>query len=167
MLVHDAVIRDVLDADVPAILALNDEFVEYLAPMEEGDCAGYRKNATYFRVIDIAGEVAGFLIAYRPGLPYGSTNYRWFCETYDDFVYVDRIVISAGQQGKQLGRLFYDDIQAFTRKEGLKRVTCEYNCMPMNVGSQKFHNAYGFTEVGTQWLNDGKKQVSMQSFEVT
>lgn len=160
------VIRDVQDRDIPAILELNEEFVEYLAPMDAEECAEYRQSAAYFRVIDEGGELAGFLIAYKPGADYESDNYSWFSGKYDDFVYVDRIVIAAGHQGKQFGRLFYDDVQAFARSSGQARITCEYNSEPMNVGSQKFHAAYGFEEVGRQWLNEGKKQVSLQSFSL-
>ncbi len=161
-----AFIRDVQDSDISAILELNEEFVEYLAPMDAEECAEYRQSAAYFRVIEEGGELAGFLIAYRPGANYESDNYSWFSEQYDDFAYVDRIVIAAGHQGKQFGRLFYDDVQAFAKEQGLKRITCEYNSEPLNEGSKKFHAAYGFEEVGRQWLNDGNKQVSLQSYAI-
>lgn len=160
-----SIIRDVHDGDMEAILKLNEEFVDYLAPMDAAECEAYRREAEYFRVIDTGdGSIAGFLIAYAPGAEYDSDNYRWFMNAFDDFVYVDRIVIASGHQGKQFGRLFYDDVQAFAKEQGLKRITCEYNSEPLNAGSQKFHAAYGFEEVGRQWLNDGKKQVSLQSF---
>lgn len=161
-----AVIRDVEDGDIPAILALNEEFVEYLAPMDDRECTGYRRSASYFRVIDVNGEVAGFLIGYEPNAAYDSENYNWFNSTYDDFIYVDRIVIAAGHQGKQFGRLFYDDVQAFAKERGYSRITCEYNNQPLNAGSQKFHAAYGFEEVGLMWVKGGKRQVSMQTFSL-
>lgn len=162
-----AFVRNVQDSDIETILQLNEEFVDYLAPMDAEKCAEYRRSANYFRVIDLNGVVAGFLIAYEPAAGYASVNYDWFSDKYEDFVYVDRIVIAAGQQGKQFGRLFYDDVQAFARERGWTRITCEYNSEPMNFGSKKFHAAYGFEEVGRLWLNDGKKQVSLQTFNLT
>jgi hypothetical protein len=30
----------------------------------------------------------------KPGLPYGSTNYQWFCDKYDDFIYLDRVAFT-------------------------------------------------------------------------
>ncbi len=159
-------VRDVQDSDIETILQLNEEFVEYLAPMNAVECAEYRRSANYFRVVDLNGAIAGFLIAYEPAASYDSVNYNWFSDKYEDFIYVDRIVIAADQQGKQFGRLFYDDVKAFARERGRARITCEYNSEPMNYGSQKFHAAYGFEEVGRLWLNDGKKQVSLQSFNL-
>lgn len=160
-----AVIRNVEDRDIPAILSMNEEFVHYLAPMDAQECDAYRRDAAYFRVIDTGeGDIAGFLIAYAPGANYDSDNYRWFSEAYDTFVYVDRIVIAAGHQGRQFGRLFYDDVQAFANEQDLKRITCEYNSEPLNAGSQKFHAAYGFKEVGRHRPHGGEKEVSLQAF---
>jgi hypothetical protein len=45
-------------------------------------------------------------------------------------------------------------------------VTCEYNLVPANEPSRRFHDKFGFREMGTQWLANGAKQVSLQAAEV-
>jgi hypothetical protein len=45
-------------------------------------------------------------------------------------------------------------------------MTCEYNLQPQNEISRKFHQRYGFIEVGTQETENGKKTVSLQIKEV-
>jgi predicted GNAT superfamily acetyltransferase len=42
-------------------------------------------------------------------------------------------------------------------------VTCEYNIEPPNEASRRFHDKFGFREIGTQWLDDGTKRVSLQA----
>jgi len=45
-------------------------------------------------------------------------------------------------------------------------VTCEYNIVPPNELSRNFHVKFGFREIGTQWISNGAKQVSMQAAEI-
>ena len=157
-------IRPIEKRDVPRVLALNEEFVHYLSPMDEALLEELKETSAYFHVIDIDGDVAGYLIAFTSGADYGSENYQWFEKNAEDFLYIDRVVISAAFQGQQLGRTFYDHLTAFAKAEGLKCLTCEYNLEPLNEGSQKFHAAYGFKEISTQRLGNGTKMVSMQQY---
>ncbi|MBT1449783.1 hypothetical protein KJ365_02740 [Glaciecola sp. XM2] len=51
----------------------------------------------------------------------------------------------------------------FARANAIKTVTCEYNIVPPNLASGAFHDKFGFTELGTQWVAGGSKQVSLQA----
>ena len=70
--------------------------------------------------------------------------------TYDQFLYVDRIVVSLACQGQRLGGRMYDDLFAFARQSHAARVTCEFDIDPPNEASRRFHARYGFIEVGTR-----------------
>jgi len=93
-------------------------------------------------------------------------NYLWFAERYRQFIYVDRVVVAPTQQGKRLGQLLYDDLFRFARENRIAAVIREFDIDPPNEPSRRFHSRYGFREVGTQWVADGKKQVSLQVAEV-
>ena len=46
-------------------------------------------------VLEVDGEVGGFVVTFRPGSDYDSENYRWFADRYGrDFYYLDRIVVA-------------------------------------------------------------------------
>ncbi len=155
-------IRDAIAADHGAILALNLESEQLVSPMDATRLAQLDAQAAYHRVVEIDGQVAAFLLAFREGADYDSPNYRWFAERYPRFLYIDRIIVSASHQGRQLGRALYEDLFAFAKADGVVNITCEFYVVPFNEGSSRFHAKFGFREVGQQWVANGAKQVSLQ-----
>jgi len=160
-------IRDAKTADFPAILDLNLEMERFLSPLDKELLSKLHGVAVYHRVIETKqGEVAGFLLALREGADYASVNYLWFAERYPEFLYVDRVVVAASQQGKRLGQLLYEDLFAFAGEKRIAFLACEFDIDPPNEASRRFHSRFGFREVGTQWVAGGKKQVSLQLAQV-
>jgi predicted GNAT superfamily acetyltransferase len=155
-------VRDAVDADSAAIVALNLESEAVLSPMDATRFDTLRANAAYLRVVEDAGAVVAFLMAFRERAEYDSVNYRWFDARFDAFLYVDRVVVSKACQGRGFGALLYADLFAFARDAGVPRVTCEFDVEPPNEASRRFHARHGFVEVGTQALPGGKR-VSLQS----
>ena len=94
------------------------------------------------------GEVlVGFSLALEPLADYDSSNYCWFGERYDNFVYLDRIAIAASHQNRGLGSLLYEELE---RHICTPVLACEVNLRPPNEGSLRFHERIGFREVGQQ-----------------
>jgi predicted GNAT superfamily acetyltransferase len=141
-------IRDAARSDWPAILSLNEAFVHFLSPMDEALLAKFANAASYLRVIVEGGVIAAFLLAFRKGDDYAGTNFAWFSARYDDFLYVDRVVVAPEFRGKKLADIFYDDLEAFARARGVSLITCEVNAEPPNPVSMRFHERRGFREVG-------------------
>jgi predicted GNAT superfamily acetyltransferase len=75
-------------------------------------------------------------------------------------------VVGGEHQGLRLGSRLYQDLFEFARAQGISVVACEYNLVPPNEPSRIFHDKFGFQEVGSQWLDDGAKQVSLQAAPV-
>jgi len=144
------VLRDAVRADWPSLLALNEESVHFLSPMDEEKLAAWSNAASYLRVAEEDGQIAAFLLAFRKGDGYSGVNFRWFAERYDDFLYVDRIVVAPQFRGRRLADVLYDDIEAFARARGIARVTCEVNAEPPNPVSLRFHARRGFRDVGRE-----------------
>lgn len=155
-------IRDASADDFAQILQLNEESVHFLSPLTLARLEALHAEATYHRVIDVDGKIAGFLLAFREGETYDGSNYVWFTEHFDQFLYVDRVVVSKNFQGQGVGNRLYEDIFAFARRHGVARITCEFDVDPPNDASRRFHERYGFSEVGTRSYGDVVKQVSLQ-----
>ena len=162
----EPVIRDADDGDIPAIVALNAAEVRHTSPMDEDRARQLASLSACLRVATLDGRVVAFLLAMRAGAHYRNDNFGWFAARYRDFLYVDRIVVDAAVQGHRLGSALYGDLFAFARAAGIPCITCEFNVVPPNEPSRLFHARHGFIEAGRQWLDDGRKQVSMQIAEL-
>lgn len=155
-------IRDATPADHAAILALNLESEQLLSPMDAARLLHLDQQSSYHRVVQDGDSVVAFLLAFREGANYDSPNYRWFAESYATFLYIDRVVVAASHQGRRLGAQLYEHLFAFARDAGIGIVACEFYIKPLNEASRRFHAKFGFREVGTQWLPESRKQVSLQ-----
>ena len=90
-----------------------------------------------------------------PGLPHD----------FPRFIYVDRIVVHPDFAGLKIGSQLYEDLFGYARSQGIRAITCEYNIQPPNPASQRFHDKFGFRELGRQWVAHGTKLVSLQAAE--
>jgi predicted GNAT superfamily acetyltransferase len=151
--------------DFAAILALNAGEVQQTSVMDAARLAELHAMAAYHKVALVEGEVAAFLLALREDAPYRNDNHGWFAARYPRFLYVDRIVVGPAGAGLGLGSLLYRDLFEQARADGVDIVCCEYNIEPPNEASRRFHDKFGFREVGSQWLDGGKKRVSLQFAE--
>ncbi len=155
------IIRDATEHDYPAIVKLNADQVEFTSPMDIDRLKLLGSLADYHRVVVNEATVVAFMLAMKTNVPYENDNYNWFSARYNDFLYIDRVVITASYQGRRIGTLFYEDIFEFARENKIPLVACEINTLPPNERSLAFHAKLGFKEVGEQWIQNSKK-VSMQ-----
>lgn len=154
------IIRDVGASDLDAVLSLNQSEVPYVGDVDLEKMAWFSSNAAYFRVVISDEELAAFLIGLRPGSDYASPNYRWFCDRYDDFAYIDRVAVSATARRHGLASRLYDDF-AGAVPASVEVMTCEVNIKPPNETSMQFHQKLGFHQVGSLQSDGGAKEVAM------
>ena len=158
-------IRDTETTDLPKVLELNQAALPHVSTVGLTDMEHFAHTASYFRIIEVDDQIAGFLIALKPGLDYQSANYLWFSANFDDFCYIDRVVITDLAQGNGLGSALYKDVIAFAR-DLAPRLTCEVNTRPPNPQSMAFHDRFGFKPVGRQQTEGGSKEVSLLSLDL-
>ena len=103
-------------------------------------------------------ELAGFVICLPPKTAYGSLNYAWFNQRYNEFLYVDRIAVAKRYQNQKIGTMLYDFVKRNAIENGIP-VTAEVNIQPPNPGSMRFHDRHGFQQVGV--LEHDEKSVAL------
>jgi len=153
-------VRDVRTHELDAILALNNAAGSTILPLGGTDISRLADHASYLRVAESDGQIAGFLLALREGTPYDSSNYRWFSERYSEFLYIDRIVIARPYRRLGLGRVFYADVTSYAEVR-VPVLTCEVFLEPRDDISVLFHGTYGFQEVGQQTMADVGRRVAL------
>ena len=160
------ILRDVVASDFDAVVALNANEVQHTSAMDVARLRALHALAWRHVAAEVDGQVAAFQLVMRDGAAYGNANFEWFAARYQNFAYVDRIVVGTNWQRLKLGSRLYDQLIDTAREARIGHVTCEYNVVPLNAASERFHGRFGFREVGRQWLEDGRKQVSMQLLAV-
>ncbi len=156
------VIRESAESDFGALLRLNAESEHFLSPLSLPRLQFLHAQAWYRRVICLDETLLGFILAFREGADYDSPNYLWFAARYSDFLYIDRIVIGSVARGQGLAARLYADLFNCARGAGVIRITCEIDVDPPNEASRRFHERFGFREVGRQHVAGGRKVVSLQ-----
>lgn len=159
-------LRSATPADFPAVLALNEESVQFLSPLDDERLAALHAEAALHQVLEEDGQIVAFLLAFREGAAYDSVNYRWFAERYPRFLYIDRVVVSQQLQSKGAGSGLYRHAFAHAADIDVPWLTCEFDVEPPNPVSERFHAKFGFGEVGRQSVQNGKKVVSLQAAPV-
>ncbi len=153
-------IRPIDDGDIQAVLALNDESVWALSPLDEAGLVTHRDLAAYVLVVELDAAVAGFAIAYAPGTAYESINYAWHGDRFDDFLYLDRIAVSSAFRRRGIASALYDELESSAKEHG--RMVCEVNSDPPNLESLAFHANRGYVEVGYLVQLDGHETVMLE-----
>lgn len=146
----------IAQGDEADILALNNEHAAELSWLEAERLSFLLGEAFYARRI---GDLEAFIMTFDQDANYDSPNFLWFCERYERFVYVDRVVVAAHARGRGHARRLYQDLFEQAKRAGHALVTCEVNADPPNPASDAFHAALGFTEVGDAVIHGGKKTV--------
>ena len=158
----DVTLRDVVEADFERIVEINAAEVAKTSAMDVERLRFLHALAGYHRAAVVDGGVGAFLLAMPDGVDYPNDNYNWFTARYPHFLYVDRIVVDSAFSGLGIGSRMYRDLFEHARAQRIETVVCEYNIEPPNHASMAFHEKFGFREVGTQYVADGAKRVSMQ-----
>jgi predicted GNAT superfamily acetyltransferase len=104
-------------------------------------------------LIEYKKQSIGFVICFRENLEYESLNYKFFNETKQKFLYIDRVVIQSDYRRMGFGTRVYKYIDEVAAKESLQ-ICCEVNLIPLNQISLNFHAKNGFTKVGERDFKD-------------
>ena len=154
------VIRDVREHELDSVLAMNNAAGIGILPMDAAKVRFFWENADYFRVAEVDGLIAGFLIALSHDVAYDSSNFEWFREHNEKFLYIDRIVIASARRSVGVGRVFYGDVQSFAEAR-FPHLAAEVFIENDNHPALIFHGSFGFREVGQHVMEPGNIRACM------
>jgi predicted GNAT superfamily acetyltransferase len=149
----------VQEEQLPLIERLNNQAVPNVNVVDLPKLRWFQRVAPYFRVVTLNSKLAGFLIAIADNIDYDSVYFRWFTQRYQDFLYIDRIVVAGWAQRQGVGLALYQDVEQFAASLPANLVTDVYS-MPANEASLAFHHHFGFQLIGTQEIDHGAKTVA-------
>lgn len=159
-------IRDIGARSITAVHAMNEQALPHVNSVTTAFFDARITDDSYFRGVYINDEPAAFLLALNEAADYDSLNFLWFRARYPRFVYIDRIVVGPDHRRAGLGASLYADLLAWARGR-TPLLACEVNLRPANRPSLRFHEKLGFSPVGTQETDDGRKTVSLMVREMS
>lgn len=153
-------IRDVREDELDAILALNNVAGPIILPLDQVRLKRFYETAEYFRVAEREGNMLGFLVAFGSDSGHDSSNFLWFREHCDRFLYIDRIVVASRRRGGGVGRAFYADVQSYAELR-YPQLACEVFIEHDSDTARIFHGSFGFNEMGQHVMPETGVRASM------
>lgn len=154
------ILRPVQEEDLAVLDALNRAAVPNVNDVGLDGLRRLGAVAASFRVAVNGSVPLGFLLAMTPEADYQSPNFLWFRGRYENFVYIDRVVVDEDARRLGIGSRLYADVAELAASRNAI-LACEVNLRPANPGSLAFHHRFGFRQVGTQDTEGGKKTVGL------
>ena len=144
--------------DVPMMWEINEQGLPGTGQVTQAEMANLLELSEVSLGAYQDGTLIGFVLCLLPKTEYGSLNYAWFNQRYDQFIYVDRIAVAKDSRNSGIGTLLYQQVFDYASQHGIP-VTAEVSLKPSNEGSDRFHLRHGFVTVGE--LDHGAKAVTM------
>ena len=117
-------IRNLLDDDLQMMLQINEQGLPGTGRVNMAEMAKLLSMSQLSLGWFDKDVLCGFVICLSPNVEYGSLNYAWFNERYQEFVYVDRVAVANGYRSRGIGSELYASVFEFASKQNLP-VTAE------------------------------------------
>ena len=143
----------------PEVLRLNNNEVPHVNQL---DAVALQQLCSEAALADVGIDeyaIPGVILGFEKGAEYSGFNYNWFCQRYDDFLYVDRIIVNPAYRGKGVGLQLYKHASNYCTANGLTSLCCEVNGYPANPVSHQFHLKAGFEAIESVVHPEGKTVV--------
>ncbi|MAZ42878.1 MAG: hypothetical protein CMB19_02930 [Euryarchaeota archaeon] len=151
-------LRPLTPEDVPRMVLINEQGLPGTGKVTEAEMADLLGLSELALGYDDDNVLNGFVLCLLPKTSYGSLNYAWFNQHYDEFLYVDRIAVAENVRSRRIGTHLYNKVIDHAEQLGVP-VTAEVSLRPPNPGSMRFHNRHGFEKVGV--FEQAMKAVTM------
>lgn len=145
-------IREIKQHDHDQLLELNQGALHAVGDLDHESLALLLKMSDQALVVEDAGDIAGFVVTLPQDATYESSRFRWFQDRYDEFVYLDRVIVSPDHRRKGVGTQLYDELPL--------DVPVGLEVYDTNETSLAFHADQGFEAVG-ELVHAGKTNVMM------
>ena len=139
-------IADIQPKHFDKILKMNAAFVHWLSPLDKAGLKALISSCIYARQIG-SGDAVLLAIASETEMA-DHSNLSWLKSRNENFIYIDRVIVSAPAQGNGYAGLLYTDLATFAQVNGYDSLTCEVNLLPANPGSHAFHLRHGYHPQG-------------------
>ena len=142
--------------DANLLLALNNAAVPDVGELSTHRARWLLDHCVLPGLATLDGQFAGMVVVLSDNCGYDSDFYRWFTDRYQNFLYIDRVVVMPWARGQGLAKQIYQSIEQAAREQG-RAIVADVYSEPPNTPSLNLHRAMGFQEIGAQHFPDRQK----------
>ena len=150
-------IRELHSRDIEGVLKLNNESVPAVNKLLTVDLENILSMSKKSWGIEIGENIVAALITLESGEPYRSDNYIWLETQFNNFCYVDRIMVDVDAKRNGYGKKLYATLESYAEEMGIEVLLCEVNVEPPNPHSLAFHIDLGWKPFFDREHGPGKK----------
>ena len=137
--------------DANLLLALNNAALPDIGELSSHKARWLADHCVIPGLAMLDGQAAAMVVVLSDNCGYESDFYRWFTDRYQNFLYIDRIVVTSWARGQGIARQIYQYIERAAEEQGMAIVADVYS-EPPNVPSLNLHHTMGFQAVGSQFI---------------
>lgn len=90
------------------------------------------------------GKLSGFLLGFSAGRVVENFGYMWFQTRFDNFLYVDRVVMAADGPPQGVGSSMLLEVLQWCRERGIDNLVCQVHDRPPNPVGHALCGKLGF-----------------------
>ncbi len=105
------------------------------------------------------GKVAGAIVVLSDHCGFDSDYYRWFTARYENFLYIDRVIVVAWARGRGVAKSIYAEVERVAN-EKQQAIVADVYAQPPNMPSLQLHRSMGFEEIAQVYMPGVGKTVS-------
>jgi len=154
-------IRRAEEGDLEAIVRINNAEAEKTPWVGNPLEIGFFKQSLdipLFYVAEQENQVVGFMMVMDENTPYDSKYFQWFKQRFEEFLYIDRLVVDPAKRRQGIAKKIYERL---FKDHGERPITGEITIFPENAVSLEFHEKLGFQAIGTLDSDDKSKTCAM------
>ena len=141
-------LRDLNNAAIPDVNRIDHRKADWLIA-----------HSSLARVATLDGQAAGVIIVLHDYAHLDSDYFRWFTQRYENFLYIDRVIVAATARRRGVATKLYLEVDALALSTS-RAIASEVYCEPPNIASLRFHQKMGYREIGRQFSPAESKTVS-------
>ena len=142
------VLRELNNAAVPDVNRIDERKADWLLT-----------HSALARMAIVDGHAAAVIVVLGDASNLESDYFRWFTERYENFLYIDRVIVAEKARRRGVATRLYREVDALARRSRMAIASDVYS-QPPNMPSLNFHEKMGYREVGQQFSNSEGKTVS-------
>ena len=133
------------------LLELNNAAVPDIGELTINKAQWLVDHAVLPGLVMLNGRPAGLVAVLSDTSGYDSEYYRWFTERYENFLYIDRVVVAQWARGQGVAKQLYQAVEAQAQEKGMA-IAADVYSEPPNIPSLHLHITMGFQSVGAQYF---------------